>query len=254
MASIELRDISLNYRVFSPVDLSVKAAVRSLATGGLIRSSGWRSVEICALTGISLTVGDGERVGLIGHNGSGKTTLLKVIAGIYRAQYGSIRRAGKTVAVINPGNGLQQDITGYENIENIGLLSGLRHSEIKARIPEIVEFTELGEFLSLPVSTYSSGMQTRLAFAVATSLNPEILIVDENIGAGDARFFERAQKRMEAMMNRSSILVLASHSLPTVQQLCRRAILLEHGRIVADGPVEQVIARYREALQQPVAA
>jgi ABC-2 type transport system ATP-binding protein/lipopolysaccharide transport system ATP-binding protein len=253
MASIELRDISLYYPVLQPVDLSMKSALRTLAPGGEIRRLGRRSIEVRALEGINLTLKDGERLGVIGHNGAGKTTFLKVLAGIYRAQRGSFKRSGRLAAVINPANGLQMEISGRENIENMGLLSGLSHAEIQDRIPEIEEFTELGDFLSLPVGTYSTGMMMRLAFAVATSLSPDILVADENLSTGDARFVQRAKERMLAMMKRSSLLVLASHSLEMLPTLVNRAILLERGHIVADGPVRDVIAQYRaSAVEQTI--
>ena len=209
-------------------------------------SSGRRTVEVAALEDINLRIQEGERVGVIGHNGAGKTTLLKLIAGIYRAQKGRFHREGRLATVINPGNGLQMDVTGYENIENMGLLSGMTLPQVRAQLDNIVEFTELGDFLSLPVSTYSTGMMTRLAFAMATVASPEILVVDENLSTGDAAFVERAQARMTAMMQRSSILVLASHSVDVLDQFTNRAILLEHGRIVADGPVKDVVAVYNE--------
>ena len=253
MALVELQDVSLAYPVFGPRDRTVTTTVKDIATGGFIRRTGRRSVEVCALDGIDLSATDGDRLGIVGHNGAGKTTLLKVLAGIYKPQTGSVRRTGKTASVINPSIGLSPGLSGYENIENIGLLTGLTWAEISARVPDIEEFTELGEFLSLPVETYSAGMKTRLAFAVATSLNPEILIADENLGAGDAHFLARAKARMSQMMDRSSILVVASHSVTTLKRLCNRAIVLKHGRIVADGPVEDVIANYqRRSADSPV--
>lgn len=246
MPSVTLKNIWLSYPVFGSGDLSVSSAVKSLATGGIIRRSGKRSVEVCALQAVNFDARDGDRVGVIGHNGAGKTTILKVLAGIYRPQKGRIRRNGKTAAIINPAVGLQSDLSGYKNIENIGLLSGLSTRDIREKIPDIAEFTELGDFLNLAVSTYSAGMRTRLAFAVATSLHPEILIADENLGTGDANFIRRARTRMETMMSGASILILASHSLETVKRLCNRAILLEHGQLTADGTVDEVVKRYQE--------
>jgi ABC-2 type transport system ATP-binding protein/lipopolysaccharide transport system ATP-binding protein len=246
MAFVELNSVSLSYPVLHAVDLNLKSQLRNLSAGGLIaRGKGRNSLEVRALIDINLKIAEGDRVGVVGHNGAGKTTLLKVVAGIYRPQAGTIKRQGHAVALINPSNGLKQDFTGYENIENIGMLSGLTHRQISARIDDIAEFTELGDFLSLPVVTYSAGMQTRLAFAVATSLDPEILVADEAISAGDAHFMEGAQKRMAVMMEKSSILVLATHSIETLRRLCNRAILLHHGRVVMAGSVDEVAEKYQ---------
>ena len=245
MASLALENIGLTYPIFHSTDHSLKTAVRSLATGGFVRRAGRRRIDVQALENISLSASDGDRIAIIGHNGAGKTSLLKVLAGIYKPQKGRIRREGKTGAVINPAIGLIPSQTGRENIETMGLLSGLSWSEIEDYLPEIEAFTELGEFLGLPVSSYSAGMRTRLAFAVATALRPEILILDENLGTGDAQFLKRAQERMKMMMDQSHILVLASHNLRTLEQFCNRGIVLQHGRIVADGPVEETIAQYR---------
>ena len=246
MAFVELDSVSLSYPVLHAVDLTLRTQLRALSAGGVIAQSQRRnSLEVRALVDINLQIAEGDRLGVVGHNGAGKTTLLKVLAGIYRPQRGTIRRQGHAVALINPSNGLKQDFTGYENIENIGMLSGLTQKQISERIADIAEFTELGDFLSLPVATYSAGMQTRLAFAVATSLDPEILVADEAISAGDAHFMEGAQKRMAKMMEKSSILVLATHSIETLRQLCNRAILLEHGRLVAVGSVDEVAEMYR---------
>lgn len=245
MAFIELESVSLLYPILHAVDLNLKTQLRALSAGGVIaRSEKRNTVEVRALVDINLRITEGDRLGVVGHNGAGKTTLLKVISGIYRPQKGTIRRQGHAVALINPSNGLKQDFTGYENIENIGMLSGLTRKQIAERIADIAAFTELGDFLSLPVGTYSAGMQTRLAFAVATSLDPEILVADEAISAGDARFMEGAQRRMKTMMEKSSILVLATHSIETLRQLCNRAILLQHGRLIMAGSVDEVADMY----------
>lgn len=252
MASISLKKIWLSYPVLQGTDLSIKSAFAPLRkTGGVLRQVGRGRVEVNAINGISLEIADGERVGLVGHNGAGKTSLLKVMAGIYKPQQGSIRRTGRTVAVINPNNGLHLDLTGRENIEVMGLLWSLSPAEINARIADIEAFTELGEFLSLPVSTYSAGMLTRLAFAVATSLDPGILLVDETFGAGDQQFVARAMLRMEAMMARSKILVFASHDLATLTKLTTRALLIERGSVVADGPTEEIARLYRSKVTVP---
>jgi len=228
---------------------SLKSSLKSAATGGKIRKSeatNSSKYEVLALDEISFSVKSGEKVGIIGHNGAGKTTLLKLIAGIYSASSGHFEREGTVGTVINPSNGLKMNISGYENIENIGLLSGLSLKEIRELIPGIMEFTELGPFLNLPVEAYSTGMKARLAFAVATALSPEILIVDENLSTGDQAFVEQAKKRMRSMINRSEILILASHSLAMLPSFVDRLLLLDGGKIKMDGPVKEVIKVYND--------
>lgn len=244
MTSFQLRNVSLSYPVYRPVDLTVKGTLPKLAVGGTLRESDSGRIEVSALSDITLSAKEGDRIGLIGHNGAGKTTLLKVLAGVYRPQKGYLRREGRTMAIINPSNGLQPELDGYTNIENIGLLYGMSLADIRGRVAEIAEFAELGDFMSLPVSTYSTGMMARLAFSVATALDPQILIADENLSTGDARFVERARLRMERMMERSSILVLASHDMRTLSRLCNRGVHLERGHIAFEGSMDDAIASY----------
>jgi len=244
MAEIDLRDIALRYPVYGRTSRSVLAAAKSVGMGGIIRRTRRRGVEVTALDGISLAARDGDRIGILGPNGAGKTTILKVAAGILKPCRGRIRRVGRTVAVINPSVGLDPALSGHENIEQIGLLYGLSRRAIVALRPDVEAFTELGEFLDLPVETYSAGMKTRLAFGVATAFHPEILVADENIAAGDAGFVAKAQTRMRAMMDRASLLLLATHSVATIKTLCNRAILMDRGLIVADGDVDEIVALY----------
>lgn len=245
MAEIELDNIGLRYPVYGATAPTSGASGDGNTTGGSIRR-GRRRVEVEALINISLRARDGDRIGILGHNGAGKTSLLKVIAGILKPDRGRVRRVGKTVSIINPSVGLDQSLSGHENIEQIALLYGLSQREIELIRPDVVSFTELGHFLDLPVSTYSAGMITRLSFGVATAFHPEILVADENIGAGDARFLSKARERMQEMMGRSSLLILATHSVETVKQMCNRAILMEGGHIIADDDVNSVLSQYNE--------
>ena len=185
-------------------------------------------------------------MGFIGHNGAGKSTLLRLCAGVYEPSHGQVHIEGKVSPLFNTSPGLDHDDTGYENIITCGLFLGMTREEIDRKTQEIEEFTELGEYLSLPTRTYSTGMLTRLGFAIATAIDPEILVLDEGLGAGDARFAEKAKKRVDALIDRSSILILASHSDALIQSLCNRAILLQAGRMVAEGKVEDVIEEYRK--------
>jgi ABC-type polysaccharide/polyol phosphate transport system ATPase subunit len=224
----------------------LRKALFGRAVGGLVSrpDHAVNRVVVRALDNVSLALSDGDRVGIVGHNGAGKSTMLRVLAGIYQPSQGSIRIAGKVSPLFNTSPGIDTDDTGYENIVTCGLLLGMTRAEIARKLPEIESFTELGEYLALPARTYSTGMMVRLGFAIATAIDPEILLLDEGLGAGDARFARRAARRVEALISRSSIMVLASHSDELIRQMCNRAILLKQGRVVADGPTEGVLDLY----------
>jgi ABC-type polysaccharide/polyol phosphate transport system ATPase subunit len=183
-------------------------------------------------------------LGIIGHNGAGKSTLLRVLAGVYVPTSGRVTIEGRVSALFNTSPGLDSDDTGFENIVTCGLFLGMSRADIRAKTPEIAEFTELGDYLNLPVRTYSAGMITRLAFAIATSIDPEILVLDEGLSAGDARFAEHAEQRVDELVKRSSILIIASHAEGLIRSMCNRAMLLESGRVVTIGEVDEVIETY----------
>lgn len=214
--------------------------------GGEIQQSSRKHVFVRALYDISFRLDDGDRVGLIGHNGAGKSTLLNVLAGIYQPHSGVVNISGHVTSLFNPSLGLDMDDTGYENIYTIGMFYGLTKQAISAKCNEIIDFSELGDFIHSPVRTYSSGMVLRLSFAIITSLNPDILLMDEGIGAGDAGFAKKASKRLESFYEKINILVLASHSDALIKQLCNKAILLEHGKMIKMGSVDEVIDLYHE--------
>jgi lipopolysaccharide transport system ATP-binding protein len=203
-----------------------------------------------ALKDITLEINRGERVGLVGLNGAGKSTLLKVMAGIYPPTTGRVERQGHVCPMFEFATGFEMNQSGWDNIRIRGLLLGMSPKEIQEKLLQIAEFTELGEFLSYPVRTYSSGMFIRLAFAVSTSINPEILLLDEVMGAGDIRFAEKAKKRMMQFMEQGKVLVFASHSFDLLGQFCERTIWLEQGRVVADGPTREVTTMYRSRASQ----
>jgi len=199
-----------------------------------------------ALDNVSFTLRNGDRLGLIGHNGAGKSTLLKVLAGVYTPDSGSLRIDGRVSPLFNSAPGLDADDNGYENIKTCGMFLGMSSEEINRKLPDIVDFCELGEYLELPVRTYSTGMVARLGFAIATAIEPDILLLDEGLGSGDARFAARAEARMQALIQRTRILVLASHSDALIKSMCNRAILLEKGRLIEIGPIEEVVRSYHE--------
>lgn len=241
LSSIKLDSVAVSFPIYGGAARSLKNRIVSGATGGRIGSDQRARTTIDALRSISLKIEHGERVALLGHNGAGKTTLLRVLAGIYPPQQGRMEVTGRIAPLFDIGLGIDPDATGYDNIRLRGLYLGLTRKQVAERIDEIADFTELGPFLDMPMRTYSMGMQTRLSFAVSTSVDPEVLLLDEGIGAGDAAFMEKADKRLRAFVARAGILVLASHSVGLLTQLCTRGIRLAHGEIVADGPLTEVL-------------
>lgn len=232
MASLKFKDVSIEYPIYGSTNLSLTKSLLKVPVGGLLfkNSSGYSSVR--ALTDISFELSNGDSVGLIGHNGAGKSTLLRTMAGIFSPSNGTVHRAGITATIIELGAGLESELTGYENIFRMGLLLGMTYSAIDKIMPEIESFTELGDFLSMPVRTYSSGMLMRLMFAVSTANKPEILLVDEMFGTGDSSFKEKAQIRMHELIEESKIFVFASHSPDLIKRYCKRIFLLDHGKCV----------------------
>ena len=218
----------------------------SRAVGGML-SEGTSGVPIVkALDGIDLRVKEGDRLGLIGHNGCGKTTLLRALAGIYQPTGGRLFTSGRIMPLFNMTEGMDPDATGRELIKVRCVLLGIEEDEMNAVIPEVIDFCELDDFLDMPVRTYSTGMLIRLLFAITTSVSADILLFDELIGAGDASFVERAQKRMATFVERANVMVVATHSPNILRKWCNRAILLEHGRLLLDGQVEEALDAYRE--------
>jgi lipopolysaccharide transport system ATP-binding protein len=241
VASIHLEHVDLEFRVGAELHRTLKSAVSHL---GRRRSVG-RTVK--ALQNVTLLIRSGERVGLIGHNGAGKSTLLKVLAGIYPPQRGRVAVEGHICSMFEFITGFEMEATGWENIRTRALLLGMSPQEIDEKIEQIAEVSKLGEFLDIPVRHYSTGMYVRLAFATSTAVNPQILLLDEVMAAGDAAFIESARKRMNDLMERASIVVFATHSLDMLPGFCPRTVLLRHGHIVADGPTADVVQVYRES-------
>jgi ABC-type polysaccharide/polyol phosphate transport system ATPase subunit len=246
MASIHLHNVGVEFSIYQAGARSLKKMLIAGSTAGNLARDAHDRVMVRALHDISLNIENGDRIGLIGANGAGKTTLLKVLAGIYKPTQGSIRVSGRTTALINASVGLNPDATGRENIILRGLYMDIHPRDMRDRIDQIADFTELGSYLDMPVRTYSAGMMVRLAFAVSTCVPPEILILDEWLSAGDAQFLGKAQRRMEEFVTRSSILVLASHSFELIEQWCNCAVYLNNGLIEAIGPVAEVVARYKD--------
>jgi len=238
VARIHLEHVDLEFQVGAARHDTLKSAVSRF---GRHRREA-RTVK--ALKDFSLSIGAGERVGLIGHNGAGKSTLLKVMAGIYPPQRGTVVTEGHICPLFEFVTGFEMEATGWENIRTRALLLGMSPKEIDQKIDDIAAFSNLGEFLDIPVRHYSTGMFVRLAFATSTAVDPQILLLDEVMAAGDAAFIESARKRMNELMLRASVVVFASHSLDVLPSFCDRTVLLKEGRIVADGPTADVVRLY----------
>jgi ABC-type polysaccharide/polyol phosphate transport system ATPase subunit len=224
MVSITVENLGLTYHLRQA--LSLAPHDRPMPTGGRIESRG-RTHYVTALDGVSFSLEAGDRLGLIGPNGAGKTTLLKVLYGIYEPTSGKVAMEGRVDALFNISLGFRREATGRRNIELRGLINGWSQDEIDARMDEIIEFSELGHFIDMPFKSYSQGMAARLAFSIATSFQPEILLMDEWIGAGDPSFQEKARKRMAEMANRAGIIVLASHNRTLIERTCNKMLQLE---------------------------
>ncbi|MBV9929853.1 MAG: ABC transporter ATP-binding protein [Alphaproteobacteria bacterium] len=252
MASVELRDVSIRFPVYGARPRGLGGAFA--AVGGAIRRGGDGILLVEALRGLSLSLTRGDRLGLVGHNGAGKSTLLRVIAGIYPPSSGTRRVHGRVLSLFDPMLGMALECTGRENVVLRGIYMGLTPRQARARIDEVADFCELGPYMDLPLGTWSTGMQLRLAFALATALDPDILLLDEQFGMGDAAFQEKAEGRLRDFVARAGIVVQASHSEPLIRASCSKVLLLDHGRAAMIGPPDAVFARYRAAAREAAVA
>ncbi len=227
--SITCTDLTLRFPVYGVDAKSLKKALaRVVAVGGQLgRHAG--VTDVTALQGVNLSLKAGDRLGLIGHNGSGKTTLLRALSGAYEPDEGSIEVRGRIAALLDLSLGIDATATGYDNIRLRGRIAGLSSREVEARLDEIAAFTGLGPFLAMPVKTYSAGMQARLAFAAATAVEADVLLMDEWIAVGDADFQKLAHKRLLKLVERAGILVLASHEAPLLRLYCNKVMRLDGG-------------------------
>jgi ABC-type polysaccharide/polyol phosphate transport system ATPase subunit len=230
-ASLIFDHVTVKYPIYNTRSMSLRNHLVRISTGGRIEGETGRVHMVTALKDVSFTLKKGDAVGLLGHNGAGKSTLLRTMAGIYAPVEGHVTREGRVATVLELGTGMDVELSGYENITRMSRLLGLSRNEIQGNVAEIEEFTQLGEFLELPVRTYSTGMGMRLMFAVATSTKPDILLVDEMFGTGDAEFQVKAKKRMEGLIQSVGIFVFASHNKPLLKNYCNRFFRLEHGDV-----------------------
>ncbi len=251
MASITVTDLSIDFPIYHGEARSLKKMVLKRASGRFAEDRQHRLV-IQALRDISFSLKAGDRLALIGNNGAGKTTLLRALAGIYEPQQGLVRLEGRVSSLLDVGLGMNADMSGRENIGLRGLNDGLSRGAIQRMEADVAAFADLGEFMELPVKLYSAGMMLRLAFAMATAVHPEILLMDEWIMAGDADFQAKARARVEAFVNRADILVISSHDVGIVRRWATRVIWLQGGRIVADDAPDPVLTSYLGRPLQPL--
>lgn len=240
--SIEITDLSKKFRLRHERQVSLKRMVLRMFRP-------YPTDVLWALQDVSLKIHRGETVGIIGSNGSGKSTLLRILAGLYPPTSGHIRIHGRTGGLYELGVGFQPELSGVDNIRLAGALMGLTPKVVREKTPDIEEFCELGDFLTVPVKAYSSGMSLRLGFAIAINFAPDILLVDEILSAGDAHFQHRAYQRLRQLQAEGSTLVMVSHEMAALRAMCSRIIWLEHGMVVRDGGVDEVIEEYLEQAQ-----
>lgn len=244
MSEVILKDIDL---IFKPWKAK---RIKDILVPGSNKFSSFNDGAVHSIKNVNLSIRDGDRVAIIGHNGAGKSTLLKLISGIYTPTNGKIEVIGKISSMLDFAGGFEMELTGWDNIYLRGLMLGETPQSIKKKMKEIAEFSELGDFLNMPVKYYSSGMFIRLAFSVSTSIKPDILLLDEVIAAGDAAFLEKANERIHNMIHSSRILILVTHSMESAIKMCNRCIWMEKGEILMDGNPENVTRAYIENVRK----
>ncbi len=243
MAVIEAHDVGVSYQIYNAKTRSLKGELFR-RVGGRISVDAQSRVSVQALQNVNLVLAEGDRVALIGGNGAGKSTLLRVLAGILEPSAGQIFRSGTVSSLLDMSMGMDPEATGYENIIMRCIVLGATFAEAKERVHEIEHLSGLGEYLHFPLRTYSTGMHLRLSFAIATAIQPEILILDEMIGTGDADFTAKAKKRLDNFVSGSKILVLATHNFATAKDFCNRGVVMKQGQIVVDCDISDAISFY----------
>lgn len=253
-AYLKLDNVSVRFRVYGVGSQSLKKKIIAFGTGGRLARDAANHFVVQALENISIELKDGDRLGIIGANGSGKSTLLRAMVGIYRPNEGSVSSQGRIATIIDHSVGLELQATGLENIQARAVLLGVPKADWPAYTERVRDICELGDYLVMPVHTYSSGMMMRLNFALSISIDPDILVLDEWLSVADVAFRDKAETLMRAMVERSRILVIASHNLDLIGNLCTDAAFLEGGRLVAEGRAEQVLHDYAQRSRKPAYA
>jgi ABC-type polysaccharide/polyol phosphate transport system ATPase subunit len=246
MARITLDNVSLQFRVRKQDKLGLK----DYLVKWMFLEKRNPFMEVRALEGVSLEVRRGERVGILGHNGAGKSTMLKVLAGIYPPTTGTRIVEGRISSLFDITLGFEPEASGWENIKFRSYLQGETPATLKGHVQEIAEFSELGDFLDMPVRYYSAGMMVRLAFSISTAIEPEILLIDEALGAGDLNFQQKARTRMREMMSKAQLIVMVSHDLNALADFCDRLIWMDHGQVRQVGPPDEIIPAYKKSVQR----
>jgi len=239
-----LKDVTVHFPIYIMGSRSIKRHMLDITTGGMISQGKNKVVVIEALSHLTLDLQEGDRVGVIGHNGAGKTTLLRILSGVYEPSFGHISIYGRTAALFDLAMGMEAEATGDENIILRGLFNGMTLDEIKSYAPSIAEFSGLGDYLQMPLRTYSSGMTLRLAFAIATCRQPEIILLDEWISTLDEEFLGKVKSKLKEMAEKSKVLVMASHQMDLLTSLCNKAMFMQHGKLVAFGPINDILKEY----------
>lgn len=232
MTQITINNVNIEFPIYNTSGRSLKQQLMQAATGGRMGSNDKGSIVVRALDNITLELKEGDRLGVTGHNGAGKSTLLRVISGVYEPTGGTVDVSGKVTSLIDLSLGMDGEATGIENIYLRGALLGLKRRWLSTKVEEIVDFAELGEFIDMPLRTYSFGMAMRLAFSIATLRQPEILVMDEWLTVGDADFQNKAQTKLDTIIKNTNILVIATHSPKLVKKICNRTIQLERGCLI----------------------
>jgi ABC-type polysaccharide/polyol phosphate transport system ATPase subunit len=245
MARIELDGIGLTFHVRK----HTKVTLKEFLVGQLFRRSRNPEMEVKALQDVTFTVEKGDRLGVLGHNGAGKSTLLKLLAGIYTPTQGRLTVQGRVSSLFDINLGFEPDASGWENINYRSYLQGETPRSVSAKRQAIADFSELGDFLQMPVRYYSAGMMVRLAFSIATAIDPEILLVDEVLSVGDLAFQHKARGRMREMMAKAHLMVVVSHDLEALAQMCTRVVWMDHGRMVRTGPADEIIEAYKASVK-----
>jgi lipopolysaccharide transport system ATP-binding protein len=243
MALIDFQQVNVDFPIYNASHRSFKKRLLQVATGGQINATNG-SLVVRALENLTFSLKDGDRVGLVGHNGAGKSTLLRLLSGVYAPSSGKASIQGRIGSLIDVSIGIDNESTGRENVYTRAALLGMKKSEVNAKLEEIAEFSDLGDFFDMPVRTYSSGMHMRLAFSVSTIMRPEILLMDEWLSVGDEHFKHKAEARLNDMVQTTKILVIASHSRELIMNTCNRVLWLEHGKIRMDGAPAELCSAY----------